>query len=142
MPSNEIFMYSSIFFRDYVTEKLSIPLQYFVVPVVLGAANYSQMAPPHSYINALDFKAPKQLAKYLIHLSQNKTEYLNYFKWKGSYSVSKSSASSLSRAYCKLCKILHEPGNHTKRRQTVADWWAGDGICKTSDYMESLQQTW
>ena len=124
-----------------MTEKLGNPLQYYVVPVVLGAANYSQMAPPHSYINALDFQAPKQLAKYLIDLSKNKTEYLKYFQWKNSYSI-QSASFSLSKAYCKLCKILNEPGYHSKRRKTVAEWWAGDGICRPNGYMKSLQKTW
>ena len=35
-----------------------------MVPVVYGGADYSQYAPPHSYIDARKFK-PKQLAAYL-----------------------------------------------------------------------------
>ena len=43
--------------KDYVTEKLEKILHHFIVPVTLGGANYSQVAPPHSFINALDFES-------------------------------------------------------------------------------------
>jgi hypothetical protein len=43
-----------------------------VVPVVYGGANYSRIAPPHSYIDARQFE-PKQLANYLKKLDANDT---------------------------------------------------------------------
>jgi alpha-1,3-fucosyltransferase len=45
-----------------VKEKFYRPLKYDRVPIVLGGANYNRFAPPHSYINAKDFKSPKELA--------------------------------------------------------------------------------
>ena len=48
--------------KDYVTEKLfNILSGYNVIPVVLGGADYAAIAPPHSYIRALDFATPRQL---------------------------------------------------------------------------------
>lgn len=37
--------------------------------------NYSNLAIPGSYINALDFKTVKDLADYLHHLDKNKTAH-------------------------------------------------------------------
>ena len=54
---------------DYVTEKYwGGPLELGIVPVVLGGANYSEMAIPGSYINVFDFDSIKTLADYLLYL--------------------------------------------------------------------------
>jgi hypothetical protein len=37
-----------------------------VVPIVMGGANYSTVAPPHSYINVADFTSPHELATFLL----------------------------------------------------------------------------
>ncbi|KAL1425814.1 hypothetical protein MTO96_018797 [Rhipicephalus appendiculatus] len=86
---------------DYVTEKLFRPLDHYLVPVVFGGANYSERAPPHSYIDALSFESPESLAEYLRELSDNYTEYASYFKWKESYEI------EWVDAFCKLCTKLH-----------------------------------
>lgn len=74
--------------KDYVTEKFFNAMNHSVVPIVLGGANYTQMAPVHSHINAYqDYKNDAgQLAKYLNDLMTNKAEYIKYFWWKSFYS--------------------------------------------------------
>ena len=67
---------------DYVTEKLTLSLRHDFVPVTYSWINDSHALPPHSYINALDFKSVKHLADYLIQLDENEEEYLKYFEWK------------------------------------------------------------
>ena len=42
---------------DYVTEKFFDILQHEMVPIVLGGADYSRIAPPHSFIDARRFEA-------------------------------------------------------------------------------------
>ena len=54
--------------------------RYRIVPVVFGLADYSSIAPPHSFINALDFPNVNSLAKYLLYLSENTTAYNQYFE--------------------------------------------------------------
>lgn len=54
--------------EDYVTEKLYNLLSFPLVPVVLGAADYTSIMPPHSYINAMHH-TPQQLAQKITHLS-------------------------------------------------------------------------
>ena len=41
--------------RDYVTEQFFNMYNLNMIPVVIGGANYSAIAPPHSFINAADF---------------------------------------------------------------------------------------
>ena len=70
---------------DYITEKLFQPLEYELVPVVLGGGNYSRDAPTHSVINARDFNSPKDLANFLLELGEDDERYNGYFRWKTSY---------------------------------------------------------
>ena len=48
---------------DYVTEKLYRALAHHAIPVVYGGANYSRFLPAGSYVNAVDFASPQELAK-------------------------------------------------------------------------------
>ncbi|CAL4240892.1 unnamed protein product, partial [Meganyctiphanes norvegica] len=59
------FLKTGMLCPDYVTEKFYRSLSLDVVPVVMGGADYKLKAPPHSYIDALDFQSPKHLADYL-----------------------------------------------------------------------------
>ncbi|EFX63532.1 hypothetical protein DAPPUDRAFT_67044, partial [Daphnia pulex] len=71
--------------QDYVTEKFfHIMSLRDIVPVVYGGADYAQLAPGHSYIDALQFE-PKQLAAYLEMLAANETLYNEYLWWKDDY---------------------------------------------------------
>ncbi|KXJ28465.1 Glycoprotein 3-alpha-L-fucosyltransferase A [Exaiptasia diaphana] len=68
---------------DYITEKYwQNALDNELVPVVMGGADYENIAVPGSYINVNDFESVKQLADYLMHLAANADDYNNYFKWK------------------------------------------------------------
>lgn len=49
----------------------SIMDQPTTVAVVMGAADYTRLAPPKSYINVADFKSAKELANYLLFLNAN-----------------------------------------------------------------------
>ena len=57
--------------RDYITEKLWKTFSFPVVPIVMGGGNYFRDAPPHSYIDVVDFENVKALADYLIYLDNN-----------------------------------------------------------------------
>ena len=53
--------------KDFVTEKFFAMFNgdLDMVPVVLGGGNYSEIAPPNSYIDASKFQSPKALAHHL-----------------------------------------------------------------------------
>ncbi|RXG67591.1 Alpha-(1,3)-fucosyltransferase C [Armadillidium vulgare] len=92
--SNHIFfmaLENSICFssgRDYVTEKLYRSLKLGIIPITLGAVNYSEFAPPHSFIDAKKFQTEADLAIYLTKVANNVSLYnelllkfILYFVW-------------------------------------------------------------
>lgn len=103
--------------QDYVTEKLYKPLRYDIIPIVYGGANYSRFVPPNSYIDALNYDSPKDLAVYLKKLIENPEEYQKYFRWKKQYRVE----DSTSLTACELCKFLHI--SHETRMYTPLSAW-------------------
>jgi alpha-1,3-fucosyltransferase len=100
-------------FNDYVTEKFFEIMNHNIVPIVYGGANYSQFAPHHWYINALDF-TPEKLAQYLLLLNANDNFYNEYFWWKDLYRVESGVEQMAQHAFCDLCKKLHEGEKITK----------------------------
>jgi alpha-1,3-fucosyltransferase len=41
----------------------------------MGSVDYTKFAPPHSFIDVKDFSSPKQLARYLLVLSETDALY-------------------------------------------------------------------
>jgi len=121
---------------EYVTEKLFRQLHYDILPVVLDLhGNYAKFAPPHSYINALDYPSVEALANYLVLLDQNDTLYNEYFWWKGHYVVRKSE-SDFQRGLCRLCSLLHEPKpSKTSFYDDLTAWWDGRAQCKSLRFL-------
>ena len=99
------------------------------MPVVFGGANYSNFAPPHSYINARDFETPQLLADYLLKLSQNRDLYARYFDWKRDYDL-EPLAIQLKEQWCKLCLMLNDPTLSAKSYPDVEKWWYEDRPCE------------
>jgi alpha-1,3-fucosyltransferase len=107
---------------DYATEKFFEILKHNMIPVVYGGANYSQIAPPHSYINALDF-TPEKLAVYLKLVDSNDTLYNEYFWWKDHYEVEAGVEQMASHGFCDLCKKLHQDqGVINYYSELVSEW--------------------
>lgn len=119
--------FENIICRDYVTEKFLKVLNHDVVPVVFGGADYKQYAPPLSYIDALKFKSPKDLAEYLIYLDQNPKEYNKYFDWKRGYSTT---LLSTQLYVCEFCAQLLDPAMPHKTYEDLDDWWNTKSECR------------
>lgn len=112
--------------RDYVTEKLFIPLMYDIIPVVLGGANYTRHVPRGSYINALDFSSPKALAVYLEYVAANFTVYESFFNWKKEYKSVRKDFLNL----CSLCSKLHSRDVAVETfYQDLLAWWEKAAKC-------------
>lgn len=106
---------------DYVTEEFFQIMEHDTVPVVFGGANYTNHAPPYSYINARDFK-PKELAVYLKLLDQNDTLYNEYFWWKDDYRVEASVEDMSRRGFCDLCRKLHQRFEFNSYAELDSQW--------------------
>nr|CAH0103410.1 unnamed protein product [Daphnia galeata] len=111
---------------DYVTEKFYRTLQFDTVPIVLGGADYNRFAPPHSFINALDFSSPKQLAEYLLLLNSSEELYAGYFQWKNHYQISLPAMDG----WCDLCQMAHDESLPAKVYPDIKKWWIDDGPCE------------
>ena len=107
---------------DYVTEKFFQIMAHDMVPVVYGGANYSRIAPAHSYINALNYK-PKELAAYLKTLASNEALYNEYFWWKDDYVVEAGLAQMVRNGFCELCRKLNDRDQQGKIYASLSPQW-------------------
>lgn len=115
--------------KDYVTEKLWNSFKYDLIPIVMGGANYSAILPPNSFIDALNFSSPQNLAEYLKKVSNDDQLYSSYFKWKQNYTVK---TRSMEQDLCSICKSLisQKPCRHHTIK-TLYTWWTRDANCMT-----------
>ncbi|XP_064093660.1 alpha-(1,3)-fucosyltransferase C-like isoform X2 [Macrobrachium nipponense] len=123
------FSFENSLCQDYVTEKFFNILRFYVVPVVYGFGNYSALAPPHSYINALDFPSAEALANYLLHLDKNATAYNEYFRWK-SYHHFPTDWDKRMNHWCELCRRLHT--DKETKTYNLMDWFVQKSHCRGS----------
>lgn len=120
---------------DYVTEKFYRAMASNVIPIVYGGADYSNYAPPLSYIDTSNFKSPEALADYLKLLDENDGLYLKYFEWKNDYEVIKQP----TNGWCQLCEMLNDRRQRPKVYSDVTDWWFRNGMACISghDYLNN-----
>lgn len=112
--------FEDAFCKDYVSERFYEMLELNIVPVVLGAANYSVIAPPGSYIDALGFETPRDLLDYLEIVANNFTLYYSYLHWKTMYKVHRWTDYN----FCQLCNKLQEQElNFTTDDENLTEWW-------------------
>ena len=111
--------------NDYVTEKFFKVLDNDIVPVVLGGADYSKLAPEKSFIDARDFRSIADLAGYLKYLDKNATAYAEYFEWKSHFKA----VQAYPEVFCELCLALNNPSTPKKSYPDIFKWWRTDGHC-------------
>ena len=116
--------------NDYVTEKFYLALDMDIVPIVMGGANYSAIAPPGSYIDVNDYSSVQELAKELKRLFKAREEYLNFFRWKTETTVLQRSSLGENQEGCNLCKALHDESRPAKTYQDIGAWWSASEICQ------------
>ncbi|XP_077528272.1 alpha-(1,3)-fucosyltransferase C-like [Haemaphysalis longicornis] len=113
--------------KDYVTEKFYLTIQFDIIPVTFGGADYKSFAPPHSYIDALAFKTPKDLADYLKHVKRDFRLYRKYFAWKGLYDVKHWEYYT----YCNLCAKLYSTSfKEQSVYPDIVHWWNNTSQCR------------
>ncbi|XP_037271906.2 glycoprotein 3-alpha-L-fucosyltransferase A [Rhipicephalus microplus] len=122
--------------KDYSTEKLFLPLLNSMVPVVMGGANYSAVAPPGSYINFASFRTARELAAYLLELQGRPEQYRRYFEWKKQYAIERPPFG------CTVCEQIHRlftQGTARKRTSLYKYLWQ-EAACTT--WQGLLNRTW
>ena len=128
---------------DYVTEKYwGSPLENGIVPIVMGGADYKEIAIPGSYINVLDYPSVKALADYLLYLDKNNTAYNEYFRWKAKYKLSGVlRGGHLNRHYhwtCDLCALANNASVKSKVYEHLDDFWSGEQCHRFSEQFDQI----
>jgi alpha-1,3-fucosyltransferase len=122
--------------EDYVTEKFFEIMKRKMIPIVYGGANYTKIAPIHSYIDAMQF-TPKRLSQYLHLLDGNDKLYNEYFWWKDHYRVKVGVEQMARNGFCDLCKKLHQDQNETKYYSELITEWHPKTKCKHLNYSQT-----
>ena len=127
--------------RDYVTEKLWKILQLNVVPIVLGNANYSDLLPPHSYIDVGDFASPRHLADYLKLLDANDRLYNEYFRWREMYVCPMTRMRKNNTRGCDLCRhAVATRGKTEIVKDLVAEWGSDQNCISPKQYYRGMEE--
>lgn len=115
--------------KDYISEKFFKSMQKKVVTISFGGGDNTNdyyFTPKKSYINAFDFKGPKELADFLLKLQADIQEYRSYYWWKPYYNLW---MGRWKKAHCEICDQLHE-NKEVKTYKDVQDWWVTQSKCK------------
>ncbi len=122
-------------------------IHYPIIPVVMDLHNnYARAAPPHSFINVMDYPSIKDLADYLLVLSKNETLYNEYFWWKPYFKIrNRLILDGIHyRTFCSLCAALHDPVKHankqTKFHENLLDWWKVKSDCKAVNIYQRFSE--
>lgn len=123
--------------EDYVTEKFFDQMRYHIIPIVFDLhGHHKRIAPPHSYINAADYKSIRELADYLLLLDGNDTLYNEYFWWKKHYIVG-GGPRDAKGGMCRLCDYLHNSTLPLKVYQNMTQWWDVQSKCRTVAFINN-----
>ena len=106
--------------EDYVTEKLTRPLKTNTIPVVLGGANYSNLLPKGSYIDAKQY-SPRELAHLLKKVAADKELYNSYLSESQWYAVNQNDYAHVD--LCALCKYVNREKPIRKIYTNLTKWW-------------------
>ena len=129
--------------RDYVTEKAFNALKLNTIPIMFGGADYDQYLPPHSYIDALQYPDPGDLAHHLHSLLHDHDQFQSYFSWRPHYDVL--SYDSVPDN-CDLCSQL--VSGELSRHHSYHDMWSwlirdsGCVFTRRSWSLDRFQQVW
>ena len=111
--------------KDYFNRRLFKFLEYNMIPIVMGGADYSRIVPPNSVINAKDFASAKDLADFVLDIGSDFQKYKKYFEWKRNHRISYE-----RKDLCQLCHKLHDEDNRSNTNVDIIDWWLDSTQCK------------
>ena len=114
---------------DYVTEKFLRLLNRNVIAVVLGAANYSNLVPPSTYLDVRNFRSPSQLAARMRELVANGgAQYKQMLSQKRNVKCTGTSDHGGNAFAERLCKYLDETRNQ-RQITNLDEVWNPKKMC-------------
>lgn len=131
--------------EGYITEKFWNTLAFFnAIPVVVGApkSDYERLAPNNSFIHADDFGSIKELAEYILKVSQNKELYDSYFQWQQHGTIQRNGIDEIlaftNKGICKLMNYLASKRSVQKENTFDPygpDWFGGCFPCGEKSWL-------
>ncbi|XP_035825222.1 alpha-(1,3)-fucosyltransferase C [Aplysia californica] len=123
--------------RDYVTEKFWAALGQNQIPVVFGAADYSQVAPPNSFMDVRDFRSVRDLADYMKEVDSNPSLYNQHLWWTQYYRAVSDYQLFMT---CELCRVLHD-GRRPAKTYTDLQGWLSNDTCSMHSMFDTVSRT-
>ena len=114
---------------DYITEKTyTNAFTNELVPVIMSGANLSNplIIPQGSYIDARSYSSAKELATYLMEVSNSSTLYNNFFKWRAKWKIV--NQWDYKSWECSICEKLYE-SNDVKIYNNIYSWFNKSKEC-------------
>ncbi|XP_038212080.1 4-galactosyl-N-acetylglucosaminide 3-alpha-L-fucosyltransferase FUT6-like [Zerene cesonia] len=98
--------------REYLTEKaFNNAYDKGAIPVIMGPKpdECDKILPPNSFLHINNFDKPRDLAKYIIHLSANDEALLNFHRWRNHFKIVNEHGyfGTKSFHYCRVCEALN-----------------------------------
>lgn len=109
--------------EDYVTEKFFNVFNHHVVPVVFGGVRYGDLAPDGSYVDAMGYPDPKELAEELERISTSAELYIGMLRSKENHTA------YLDPWTCRLCDSLHGEKRYGEVARKIRKWYIDDPGC-------------
>ena len=106
--------------HSYMTEKVFRAYEAEVVPVVMGALDYSENLADGSYLHVADYENPEALARHMMELDANDTLYNEMFNWRTKYSCGVTNKHVMTE---KTCLFLHQTNNIGPHVTTFGKHW-------------------
>jgi alpha-1,3-fucosyltransferase len=142
--------------NQYVTEKFwklyraNFLFNVDVIPVVHGSKNsqYEQLTFKYTkkaFVNTENFASPRDLANYLLTLSRNHSEFVEYFAWKvrlaedfaNPVAQNDTTPDSEGSSFCEVCSRLHNKtymNSNRNRIYKMSEWFNPVTECWDESY--------
>ena len=130
------------FCEEYVSEKYwYTSIDNDAIPIVLGSTTtYAnpRLAIPGSYIEAMKFASPDELAEHLLQVDKNDELFNGYLKWKPYWNVL-DEQQGYSISMCKICEKLHTNSFELKGNSLLSSIQRDECLSSTNYYRDWIK---
>lgn len=113
--------------------------------MIFLSRDYTNVAPPHSFIHTDEFPTFDDLANHLIYLSQNPSAYTEYLWWHDLYNVQifnhfynrknevLENIPEHLNPFCRLCRIVNQEKGFGKAIPNFGQFWSNNKCAQPTD---------
>ncbi|KAF1744585.1 hypothetical protein MXB_2895 [Myxobolus squamalis] len=119
--------------KEYTTEKYWGTLERGAIPILIGYPTNLTALIPGSFINAFDFRHPRDLAKYLEKVSTDIDEYFKFHSWRKKYFIPYNRFDT-----CKILDTVTKYLNQEDADDPTIHEMANESVCMDSEQAFNL----